>query len=104
MTGGAKTQVLRRPVVNRFAVTVTGNTGYRRIMIARVIAGCMGEIDRRPSACGVAHITFLRGLKMRSRFSNRGSSVVTRTTAIGYTLVIKCGTEERCRGMAVGAI
>ena len=29
---------------------------------------------------------------------------MTRATAIGYTLVIKCGAEESSRSMAIGAI
>ena len=64
MTGGAKTYVLRGVIINSFAVTVTGNTGYRRAVITRIVAGSVGKIDRCPSVCGMADITFLGGNKM----------------------------------------
>ena len=64
MTGGAEADVLRELIVDSLAVTVAGYTRDCGIVVARIVAGRMGKIDRCPSVCGMANITFLRGYKM----------------------------------------
>jgi len=104
MTSSAKADVLRELIVDSLAVAVTGYTRDRRIVVARIVTRSMSEIDRCPSICGVAHITLLRGNKMSYGFPSGRIAIMTGAATTGYTLVIKCGAEECCGGMAVGTI
>ena len=65
MTSSAKTRVLGEVIDNSLTVTVTGNTRYSRIVVARVVAGRMVKINRRPSIRGMTNITLLGSDKMR---------------------------------------
>lgn len=65
MTSGAEAHVLWELVANCLAVTVTCDTGDCGIVVARIVAGRVGKIDRCPSVGGMANVTFLRGNEMR---------------------------------------
>ena len=90
MTSGAEADVLRELIVDSLAVAVTGNTRNCRIVVARIVAGSVGKVDRCPSVGRVAHITLLRGNKMSYRFTSGCIAIVTRAATTRYTLVIKC--------------